>query len=349
MSKQVDKNLIINTSINKPGVKFYDVLVEPFYIYGVWYDGDGFYRVPKDVAPRVSPSTVQKSTQTAGGRIRFKTDSQYVAIKAVLQNAEKIAMMTATAARGFDLYADGIFIRSFTPPYDQGEGDFESVVNIGERTTREITINMPLYSGVKELYIGVDEEAALAAATPYKYSKPVVFYGSSITNGACASRPGMAYEAILSRMLDMDFHNLGFGGSAKGEPSIAEYIAGLEMSVFVYDYDHNAPNPEHLRETHEPMFKLIRAAQPKLPIIMISRPQFSLESNRDERYEIIKSTYDNAIATGDENVYLLRGYDFFDGLLADFTVDGVHPTDLGFYYMAKGILPALKLALEKQG
>ena len=147
----------------------------------------------------------------------------------------------------------------------------------------------------------------------------------------------MAYEAIISRKLDCDFHNLGFGGSAKGEPAIAEYIASLEMSAFVLDYDFNAPTPEHLQANHEPFFKTVREKYPKLPIIMLSRPQYSSGSDRERRYEIIKTTYDNAKATGDENVYLIKGSTLFDGLDADFTVDAVHPTDLGFSCMAKAI------------
>ena len=346
MSKQLDVNLIVDSKIRVSGIKFYDVNSEPFSIHGIWYGGDRFYRVPLEVGREVSKSVEVKSHQTAGGRLRFRTDSPYVAIKATLESTEQVAVMTPLSTMGFDLYADGIYIRSFVPPYSQTDGDFESLVRIGDRREREITIHFPLYSGVTTMVIGIDGDSTLTAAAPYKYEKPVVFYGSSITNGASASRPGMSYEAILSRMLDMDHHNLGFGGSAKAEPAIARYVASLDMSAFVYDYDHNAPTVEYLAETHERMFRTVREAHPDLPIIMISRPQFSAESDRDRRFEVIKATYDKAVAVGDKNVYLLRGSDFFEGLDADFTVDGVHPTDLGFYFMAKGICPVLKRILE---
>ena len=347
MAKQVDKNLIIQSKIKKEGMKFYDVNEAPFAVYGVWYDTDRFYRVPREVAVTVSPSIVQKSDQTAGGRVRFKTNSPYVAVKAEIHNTEEISVMTALAARGFDLYADGIYKKSFTPSYNQWDGDFESLASLGTSEEREITIHFPLYAGVKSLYIGIDEKATLEAAQPYDYDLPVVFYGSSITNGAAASRPGMSYESILSRMLNVDHHNLGFGGSAKGEATMADYVASLDMSAFVLDYDHNAPNVEHLQNTHEPMFRKVREKHPDLPIIIISRPQYGPESDRDRRYEVIKQTYDNAVAAGDKNVYLLRGSEFFDGLSADFTVDGVHPTDLGFFFMAKGIAGTLRDALKK--
>ncbi len=346
MANQVDKNLVIPTVIKKAGSKFFDVCSEPFSVYGVWYDTDRFYRVPRDVAQTVSKNIVQKCDQTAGGRVRFKTDSPYVAVKLELHNTEQISVMTTVGAMGLDLYADGVFVKSFVPQYLQGDGNFESRIPLPGYGEREITIHMPLYAGVKSLLVGIDENATLKKAAPYKHERPVVFYGSSITNGAAATRPGMAYEAILARMLDMNYHNLGFGGSAKGEVEIAQYVASLDMSAFVYDYDHNAPTPEHLEQTHERMFRIVREAHPDLPIIMISRPQYGRESQRDLRFEIIKRTYDNAVAAGDKNVYLLRGSDFFDGLDADFTVDGVHPTDLGFFYMANGIAKVLGPVLD---
>ena len=345
---QVDKNLIVAKTINKEGIAFYDATKPPFSLHGVWYEDGKFYRVNKDVAPLVSPSIVQKSTQTAGGRIRFKTNSTYIAIKAVLHNTEIVTIMADVAVKGFDFYADGIFVRSFSPPPGQGDGDFESIREVGDRREREITINLPLYSGISELYIGLDENATLTAADPYRIEKPVVFYGSSITNGACASRPGMTYESIISRRLNCDFHNLGFGGSARGEDAMADYVAGFDMSAFVYDYDHNAPTVEHLRATHEAMFKKVREKHPTLPIIMLSRPHDLNREALARRFEVVKATYDNARAAGDENVYLINGSTLFDGLYEDYTVDAVHPNDLGFDRMAKAVGDILeKIFAEK--
>ena len=116
------------------------------------------------------------------------------------------------------------------------------------------------------------------------------------------------------------------------------------MSAFVYDYDHNAPNVDHLLKTHEPMFRAIRVKNPTLPIIILSRPNICAEA--DARFEVIKATYDNARAAGDENVYLLRGTDFFGENALDFTIDGTHPSDLGYYFMAEGIAPLLAKILS---
>ena len=177
---------------------------------------------------------------------------------------------------------------------------------------------------------------------------PVVYYGSSITQGGCASRPGMAYQNIISRWYNCDHINLGFSGNAKGEDAIAEYIAGLKMSVFVYDYDHNAPNVEHLKKTHKRMFDIIRGKNPNLPIIIVSMPKYPLTNNEVLRREVIKETYKTAKSQGDNNVYFIDGCEmmrFKGGNEA--TVDNCHPTDLGFRRMADWIGEAVGKALKK--
>ncbi len=117
---------------------------------------------------------------------------------------------------------------------------------------------------------------------------------------------------------------------------MADYVAGLEMSSFVYDYDHNAPNVEHLRDTHERMFKVIRSAQPDLPIIMLIRPRYYLIKTGDaERPEVVRQTYENAIAAGDKNVYFIPRPELILDLVREASLlAGTHPNDGGFVSMA---------------
>ena len=191
--------------------------------------------------------------------------------------------------------------------------------------------------------------AALLPAEGYRYACPVVYYGSSITQGGCASRPGNAYPAILSRMLDCDFVNLGFSGNAKGEAEMADYIAGLPMSVFVYDYDHNA-DTSRLQRTHARMFGIIRERQPQLPVIMLSRPQPYLDEGERARRRIIEETFQSALRAGDKNVYFIDGSSLLHRFGGDSgTVDRCHPNDLGFMCMADGIRETLQRALESSG
>lgn len=151
---------------------------------------------------------------------------------------------------------------------------------------------------------------------------------------------------MLSRLLDTNYINLGFGGGARGEDAIADYIKKLDMSVFVLDYDHNAASAEELQNTHEKMFKKIREENPKLPIIIMPRPNYTLSKAQQERFEIIKRTYDNAIKSGDKNVYFIDNKTLMAIARNDGIVDDCHPNDLGFYSMAKAIEPVLKKILK---
>jgi len=201
---------------------------------------------------------------------------------------------------------------------------------------------------VKSCEIVMEEDAKVEAPTPYRYSKPVVYYGSSITAGGAASRAGNTYVSLLSRWLDTDYMNFGFPGNARGEIPVAEYIKDIDMSVFVYDYDHNAATPEELRKTHKPFFDVIRQSNPDLPIIMMTRPCGDDDpEDRELRRQVVLDTYHAALAAGDKNVYFVDGKE----LLGDedrhaYSIDLIHPTDLGFMRMAKGVLPILRQALN---
>jgi lysophospholipase L1-like esterase len=236
---------------------------------------------------------------------------------------------------------------SFIPPVDL-EKSYESIVRFDSSKMREITINFPPYSSVSELYIGISETAGVNAPQPYTIQKPIVYYGSSITQGACASRPGNAYTVMVSRRLNADHINLGFSGNAKGEQEMAEYIRDLDMSAFVYDYDYNAPSVEHLKDTHGKMFHTIRQANPDLPILMLSRPKYYLTPEEEQRREVVQATYQNAIANGDKNVYFLDGKALMSLAGNDGSVDTCHPNDWGFASMAKAVEEVLQGALKKQ-
>ena len=346
---KIDKNFTVNEKVFREGQRFYSCEEQPFALYGVFREGERFVRMPLEVAESVSPGVHGLSTHAAGGRVRFITDSPYVALIAGLANHFNGNHFTLYGSSGFDAYIGKpgdvpYYIGTFSVP-DCKERDYQSIIALpmGEW---EVTINFPLYRSVKELYIGLDESAMLKEPTPYKYEKPVLYYGSSVTQGGCANRPGMSYQGILSRRLGCDFINLGFSGSAKGEDAMIEYLASLDPSVFVLDYDYNAVAPEHLDATHEKLFLAFRAAHPTTPVVMLSAPlpELHLGESMRARREIIRRTYKNAIAAGDENVWFIDGATI---ITTEGTVDRCHPTDLGFTQMADGIEPVLRVALEK--
>ncbi|MBQ3141389.1 MAG: SGNH/GDSL hydrolase family protein [Clostridia bacterium] len=347
---KVDKNFIVEERFQRDGLTFFDAEQAPFRIHGLLREGDCFRRLPQALADATNEGVAWLNAHTAGGRVRFATDSPYIAIHAELGDLGKMTHMPFTGSIGFDLYTGTRYLGTYIPPNVDITGTLNGVVDVyklmpsGER---EYTINFPLYSGVKKLYIGLKEGCSLKAAPDYSVAKPVVYYGSSITQGGCASRPGTAYPGIITRELDCDHLNLGFSGSARGEDCMAEYIAGLEMSAFVYDYDHNAPSPEHLQATHERMFRTVRAAQPELPIIMLPRPKFYLDADEQQRIAIVRQTYDNAVAAGDRNVYHIAHDVLLEPRVRESAlVDNTHPTDAGFVSMAYAVMDVLRPILD---
>lgn len=341
--EKIDQNFAVQTNLHIDGIRFYDIQDAPFTICGLIYENGLYRRMPEHIAKTVSPRVYDLHVHTAGGRVKFVTNSSFVAIKAEMPAVTKMAHFPLSGSGGFDLYVGKKeqFHGSFVPRYTMQDG-YESVIRFESRRKREITINFPLYSSVSSLYIGLEGNAVVEPSAGYKNIKPMVFYGSSITQGACASRPGNSYTNTVSRTLGIDYINLGFSGNARGEQSMADYIASLDMSVFIYDYDYNAPDPEHLQNTHQKMFQTVRNAHPELPIIILSRPKYKPNAEEKQRLEIIKKTYSDAIAAGDKNVYFIDGKTLMKYAKDNGTLEGCHPNDLGFYSMAKVLLRQLK-------
>ena len=348
----VDKNMQVQTKIGKDDLALFAVKDGAFGLCGL-LEENGFRRIPEEVANRTSEGVQWLHRCTAGGRLRFLTDSSYIALSCTLRELHRMANMPSVGRSGFAVYADGIYAGSVFPASDATDRTFAGVVEFGSKKMRQIVIYFPDYSAVDALFLGLQKGAKAEDMPPYRYQKPVVFYGSSITQGGTVSKSGNDYEAILSRNLDFDYINLGFSGNAKGEQVMADYIASLSMAAFVMDYDHNAPNPEHLQKTHQPFFETIRKAQPNLPILLVTKPdraKVAEESQKEneKRVQIVRATFEAARAKGDQNVWFLDGKTFFDIEDADCcTTDGCHPNDLGHWCMAQKLKPILKEMLEK--
>ena len=345
--REIDKNFAEITTLGENDIVFYSIPQEPFSVYGVYEEEGHFVRLPEAVAAATNEGVHRLYTNTAGGRIRFVTDSPYIAIQVKYQSIQRSNHFTLCGTAGFDLYLKGEdgfqHFGTFRPPYEMQDG-YESIL-YPKKGSCTYQINMPLYSSVEKMRIGIKQGSTLKKAEGYPNEKPVVFLGSSITQGGCASRPGMAYEEILSRRLNFNYVNLGFSGSCRAEDAMIEYIASLDMSCFVYDYDHNAPTPEYLEKTHEKGFLRIREKHPDLPIILMSAPQWDPSPYYARRREIVRATYQRAIARGDENVYFVDGETLLDLCRKDGTVDDIHPTDLGFFSMAQALTPIFEKIL----
>ena len=352
--RKIDKNFESVGSF--AGMISYDIEQMPFQLYGLCRQpGETDYkRLPHAVAQAVDSPMVQALyTNTSGIRLRFRTDSLRIGLTCVLPSM----VLPPHASRGgmscFDLYADGRYCNTFfpgleKPEEDLGGGGYRAMHTFTEKKEREILIHFPLYNNVTKVYIALEEDAVVAPSIGYAHPAPIVYYGSSITQGGCASHPGNCYASIISRRMDMDFVNMGFSGGCRGEKKLAEYFGSFPMGVFVYDYDHNAPDAAFLEATHEPFFKVFRSYQPHTPVLMISMADKCVVDTQ-QRKAVIRRTWENACSAGDKNVWFLDGEEIYREVGLDYcTVDRCHPNDLGFWCMANAIEKTLRKILHME-
>lgn len=353
--EEIDKNFIIADTTPRDTV-FMDPREKPFQIYGLVPNAENSYcRLPLEFLPECNEGVQVLAHHTAGACVRFSTDSEGLAVLWSLTDTGNMPHFTASGQSGLELFEesdDGIrLIKNFIPAMDNGHGclaNQSAYVRLPEGM-RHYALYLPLYNGFKEFMLGFSPEAKIEAGRTPRIEKPIVFYGSSITQGGCASKVGSCYTSILARRLDAAHINLGFSGSARGEENMAQYIASLDMSVFVMDYDHNAPTLEHLEATHEKFFSIIREAQPDLPIILMTKPDFDNGADMNAlRRSVVARTFAHALEKGDRNVYYIDGEQFFGNTDRDIcSVDGCHPTDLGFVRMADVVEPVLRRILYR--
>lgn len=351
---KIDKNF--TQAQSEDGVfTYYNPYEKPFSFEGFpWYEHNGnkIYRLPIEHRALYTRQQDGLSNHSAGGVFRFKTNSEKISIKATYEGISRFPHMQLTGSAGFDVYKkEGdrwMFMANLYPnTLNDDYTDKQCETHSGGKMC-EYIIYMPIYSIVEKCAVGVETGAEILPPNPHRVEKPVLFYGSSITHGACSSRPGITYTARLTRAVDAELINLGFSGNALGEPHMAEFIASLDLGVFVLDYDCNAPTPEHLENTHKPFFEIFRKKNPDTPVIMVSMPYANTTKKEVvfRRRDIIKATYDAAVAAGDKNVYFVDGTTFYDTVeRSDCSVDLTHPNDYGFALMAEKILPVLKKAL----
>lgn len=319
-----------------------------------WYEHNGgkLWRFPKELESQISADLWGCSLQTSGARIRFASDTTSLGIAGSYAPYDPhMAMnnMCRIGQAGVDVYANGRFWMTVFP---EEEPEIEKRFFGGAaRQVREFTVYLPLYHHFTFQHLSFDDEATLAPPAPFAVPKPVVFYGTSITQGGCASRPGLSYQAMLCRELNLDFANLGFSGLGKGEVEVAKAIAQIDAACYVLDYGQNNPTVEDFASVYPPFLAEIRAARPDTPIVLTTPIPYTGElwdqefrAFQERRREVVRAAYQAQVAAGDKHVWLVEGHD----LLApggDGQVDGGHPNDLGFVSLAQGLRAPLCRAL----
>ncbi len=329
-------------------VRWLDPSKEPLEVNGLaWYKENRgeWMRLPLRLQDSFRKPVWNLAQSPSGGRIRFRTDSQIVSIRLEYPSPPDMVNMHAFGQTGVDLYADGKYLGTAVAPKDAApEKAVEHryfALKDAARREREMVLYLPLYKAVKVLAVGVDEEARVSRPTPFAAARPVVFYGTSITQGGCASRSGMSYQAILGRMLNIDYVNLGFSGNGIGEPAMAKAVAEIDAAGFVLDFAQNNRTAENLAEAYEPFLATVRKAHPRTPVLAVTpiasaREDWSL-SHLAAMREHIREVVARHRAAGDVRLELVEGPDLLGPDRVDGLVDGSHPNDLGFEWMAQGL------------
>ena len=306
-------------------------------------------RLPDEVMEAV-PSLSFLGRRCPGARLCFRTNATSFTLKITLE--------TLNLDRGMALYSAQsafVFIGDRQRSRFAGIAIPENYENKYYQRTfsksaemEDVTVWLPRNEIIADIEVEVPDGTAVEEPTPYKYAKPILYYGSSITEGGCCCNVSNAYNAIISRHLDVDYYNLGFSGNARGELPVADYINSLDLSLLVMDYDHNARTVEELLETHDRFFQRIREKHPTLPVLMVTRPSARYGEDERKRREVVKQTYEKAISAGDKNVYFQDGEALFGSEDRELCMtDTVHPNDLGFYKMASVLEPIIRGILER--
>lgn len=310
-----------------------------------------FFRLPERSRDTFPPAVWNLAKSPSGARLRLRTDSTALVVRLEYPSPPDMRNMHAFGQTGVDLYVDGAYWGTAIADKEAKPGKiYEHVYfNLQDRPRREreLVLYLSLYKPVKVLGVGVDAEAKVTAAKPFAVAKPIVFYGTSITQGGCASRPGNSYQAILGRTLNVDFVNLGFSGNGKGEPEVARTVAEIDGSAFVLDFAQNNPTVESLEAVYEPFLNILRSKHPETPILVIT-PIFAARESQgpDARLDAMRAHIRRVasahIANGDAHLQIVEGTDLLGPGGADGLVDGTHPNDLGFQWMAEGLASRLK-------
>src|SRR5205823_275066 len=313
-------------------------------------DKPALRRLPLRLKDRFRSPVWDLAQDPSGGRIRFRTDSTTIGLIAENPGFSNMHHMASVGENGFDLYVGRDYVGSAWP---DASGKISKEWRVGrERRMRDITLYLPLYKAVAIQELSLDADAQLERPKPYAVPKPIVYYGSSITQGGCASNPGGSCQAILERNLNADFVNLGFSGNGLGEPALAEAICGLDPSCIVLDFWGN-PSADQYAAALPVFVKILRQKWPRLPILVTSPFYFPAEETdsgvaREQTAKRLtaRGFVEQRRKGGDHRIWYVDGLKMLNREQTAGLVDGVHCNSLGCFYNALGLEAFLRKALK---
>lgn len=313
-------------------------------------------RLPKSMESDFRPELKFLATNSAGIAVRFRSNSSTISIKWKLIHNYNMDHMAATAVRGVDLYTyldDRWHYIGTARPKSSGKENMSSVISNMTAQNREYLVYLPLYDGVESLEIGVEHSSNISLPQSNQLvksdsKKPIVFYGTSITQGGCASRPGMAYPSILSRMLNRETINLGFSGNGRMDFAMAKAIAQIDCDAVVLDCLPNT-TAQSLRDSADRFISYLLDKMPNVKFFMVENPNFpylvvdsKTKMALEEENGVWRELFAKYTKEGRDNIYYIRG-DNLIGEDGESTVDGIHFTDLGFLRYATQLFNHVKI------
>lgn len=320
--------------------------------WGDWERQRWFDRLPAKAEGSVTEKVWNLSRSATGMVARFETDATTIWVDYTLRGAQLNGVNTTPIAySGLDLYARDSegkwrWVKAIGPKSQTLKGELVGGLAPGRR---EYALYLPLRNGVETLSIGVAAGVELTPLAP-RETAPIVFYGTSITHGASASRPGMVHTAILGRWFDRPVINLGFSGNGRMDAAVGELMVHLDAAVYVIDCLPNM-NAAMVREKCLPLVKQLRAAQPDIPIVLVEDRRNTntwilpaRDAHHTANHVALRECFDQLKSEGVEDLYYIPG-DHLLGLDGEGATDGSHPNDLGFMRQARVFEPILRQAL----
>lgn len=358
---------------DEEGIKWHLPFEEPFRLSGLnWFNQYPKYeRIPDEILPSEA-TRFQGGTKKvlpkekwgvpflakfpSGAQIQFRSDTSYIYLDGIAGQSNNGDNMSLIGTDGYDLYVegdDGVWRLAGVSRVSHEKKEFRQSLTRGAltRKMRSFIIHLPLYCGVESLAIGLSEDAKIESPKPWSDPRPIVWYGTSITQGGCASHAGLAATNILSRLRNQPVFNLGFSGNGCGEPEMAEIVASYENpAMFIIDNCWNIGSLEELNLTLPPFIDIIRARHPETPIYLLSGSpgaenfddHFKTPGCRPMMKNILKEETARRQKEGDSNIYFIDGEALIGEDFWDCVVDMVHLSDKGFIRQARNLNPLLK-------
>ena len=343
------------TSFGQENMKF--VEGQELTVIGKFHHETGYARFPESYKSKLRPEVWSIGQRSTGISILFESNATQITVRWTLAGDYGMLHTSTAGARGVDLYIESGGKWHFIQASGPSGKTSEAVLTSGEKPVqRKYLLNLPLNVNVESVYIGVNKEADIKKVQlPLSSRKPIVHYGSSITQAASASRPGMAYTNILSRWLNRSIINMGFSGQGTFDDSVGDALCETDAALYIVDCNPNTQD-SLICERAISLVHQLKKCRPDVPVLLVENFLYAisyLRSDYPENNEIpnrkrieLRKAYDTLIQSGIKELYYQKGNELI-GTDQEGTIDGAHPNDLGLYRYAETIYPTIQSILNK--